>query len=80
MTTRENALEKAERLAWTILAVERFGSYGTDEDVGVRMLRAGLIRIDGVEVLLTPLGQEWADRIRAARAKPCPVYPPLRKL
>lgn len=62
-------LERAEKLAWTLLAVELFGHYGTDRTAGSTLIQAGLIESSAQEDVfqLTPKGQTLARRIRESR-------------
>lgn len=56
-----------ERLPWVLIAVDRFGSFGSDTAAGELLQRAKLIEPKGDAYALTPKGVTMVRRIHNSR-------------
>lgn len=56
-----------ERLPWVLLAVDRFGSFGSETAAGETLLNAKLIRQAGPVYVVTARGAEMVRKINRAR-------------
>lgn len=65
----DTVFDAANRLAWLLLAVDRFGSVGSFLREGQRLTEAGYLeKVSDEEHRLTEKGQHLVDKIKAARS------------
>lgn len=63
----EPDFDRLTKIAWTLLAVDRFGSFGSEAEVGGLLERSGLIQARGKDFILTTKGKDLARKINESR-------------